>query len=133
VSPKPKAAKAGPAKQITEIDSLGPLNASNADDALDALNIVTGAYKGIIYKHPEKRYKFAHAAYEERRLPEMLEEHKGGIRLGSIKQMIHKEFQKSEENPYNRVGNVRYNATKDEIALEKEAQMEEIEARLGGM
>ena len=109
---------------------MGSLNASNADDALDALTIVTGAYKGTIDRHPEKRYKAAYTAYEERRLPEMREEHKG-LRFGQMKELIYKEFQKSDENPFNRVGIVRYNATKDEIALAKRHEAGGIETRLG--
>jgi len=49
-----------------------------------------------------------------------------------MKELIKKEFEKSEENPFNQVGNVRYDATKDEIALAKKAEMEKIESRLGG-
>ncbi|PUU79982.1 hypothetical protein B9Z19DRAFT_1124404 [Tuber borchii] len=129
---KPKATKAGPAKRTKGIDSaLGSLNASNVDDALDALTLATGADKGTIDRHPERRYKAAYAAYEERRLPEVREEHKG-LRLGQMKELIKKEFEKSEENPFNQVSNVRYDATKDEIALAKKVEMEKIEARLGG-
>ncbi|RPA92693.1 DUF1014-domain-containing protein [Choiromyces venosus 120613-1] len=129
---KPKPMKTGPAERTGVIDSaLGSLSVSNVDDALDALTLATGAGKNTIDKHPERRLKAAHAAYEERRLPEVREEHKG-LRRGSMKQLIWKEFKKSEENPFNRVGKVRYNTTKDEIALAKKAEMDKIEARLGG-
>ncbi|PWW74092.1 DUF1014-domain-containing protein [Tuber magnatum] len=129
---KPKPTKTGPAKRTRGIDAaLGSLNASNIDDALDALTLATGAEKGTIDRHPEKRYKAAYAAYEERRLPEVREEHKG-LRLGQMKELIRKEFEKSEENPFNHVGNVSYNAPKPEIALAKKTEMEKIEARLGG-
>ena len=110
---------------------MGSLNASNVDDALDALTLATGTDKGTVDRHPERRYKAAYAAYEERRLPEVREEHKG-LRLGQMKELIKKEFEKSEENPFNQVSNVRYDATKDEIALAKKVEMEKIEARLGG-
>ncbi|RPA92694.1 DUF1014-domain-containing protein [Choiromyces venosus 120613-1] len=129
---KPKPMKTGPAKRTRGIDSaLGSLSASNVDDALDALTLATGADKSTIDRHPEKRFKAAYAVYEERRLPEVREEHKG-LRLGQMKELIKKEFEKSEENPFNQVGNVHYNATRDEIALAKKAEMDKIEARLGG-
>ncbi|CUS08594.1 unnamed protein product [Tuber aestivum] len=129
---KPQATKTGPVKRTRGISpAFGSLNASNIDDALDALTLATGSEKGTVDRHPEKRYKAAYAAYEERRLPEVREEYKG-LRLGQMKELVRKEFEKSEENPFNQVGNVPYNATKGDIALAKQTEMEMIETRLGG-
>lgn len=53
-------------------------------------------------KHPEKRMKAAYTAYEERRLKELKLENPS-LRLSQLKQMIFKEWQKSPENPLNKV------------------------------
>ncbi|KAK9458923.1 uncharacterized protein V1516DRAFT_681530, partial [Lipomyces oligophaga] len=109
------------------------LNASNIDDALDALSI-SGAGAGSkgakdgVERHPERRYKAALLAYEERRLPEVKEEHKG-LRLNQMKDLIKKEFDKSEENPFNQV-TVRHNATRDEITAVKQGIKNATERRL---
>ena len=75
------------------------LNASNIDDALDALSL-TVAGEGEdrktlagIDRHPERRQKAALAAFEEKRLPELRNEHPG-LRLQQYKDLIYKEFQK---------------------------------------
>ena len=82
------------------ITPTGPaLAASNIDDALDALILTTGgdaedkkAVAGID-RHPERRQKAALAAYEDKRLPELKQEHPG-LRLQQYKDLIYKEFQK---------------------------------------
>lgn len=53
-------------------------------------------------KHPEKRMKAAYTAYEERRLAELKLEHPS-LRLSQLKQMIFKEWQKSPDNPLNKL------------------------------
>jgi hypothetical protein len=75
------------------------LSATNIDDALDALTLTTGgegeerkAVAGID-RHPERRQKAALAAFEDKRLPEMRQEHPG-LRLQQYKDLIYKEFQK---------------------------------------
>lgn len=75
------------------------LTATNIDDALDALSLTQGgegeerkALAGID-RHPERRQKAALAAFEDRRLPELREEHPG-LRLQQYKDIIYKEFQK---------------------------------------
>jgi hypothetical protein len=76
------------------------LAASNIDDALDALSLAQGggergerkALAGID-RHPEKRLKAALAAFEDRRLPELRQEHPG-LRLQQYKDILYKEFQK---------------------------------------
>lgn len=82
-------------------------------------------------RHPERRFKAAYAAYEERRLPELREEHKG-LRLGQMKELIKKEFEKSPENPFNQTGIISYDATRDEIATKKKEEQVRLEARLVG-
>ncbi|KAK7202887.1 hypothetical protein BZA70DRAFT_260783 [Myxozyma melibiosi] len=113
------------------------LNASNIDDALDALSISTGSGpvaakgpNGGVERHPERRYKAALLAYEERRLPEVKEEFKG-LRQNQMKDLIKKEFDKSELNPFNQV-TVAHNATQDEVKALKGNLKEATEKRLAG-
>lgn len=88
--------------------------------------------KATVDRHPERRFKAAYAAYEERRLPELREEHKG-LRLGQMKELIKKEFEKSPENPFNQAGIISYDATRDEIEAKKKEEHEKVEARLAGV
>ena len=68
--------------------------------------------------------------FEERRLKEMETDGSGqGLRLNQKKERIKKEFEKSEENPFNQA-NVRYDATKEEVKGLKEAEKAKIEMRL---
>ncbi len=84
-----------------------------------------------IDKHPERRFKAAYAAFEERRLKEMEEDGSGqGLRQNQKKDKIRKEFEKSEENPFNLVS-ARYDASKDEVKELREQEKQKIEARLG--
>ncbi|KAK9368544.1 hypothetical protein V1509DRAFT_623224 [Lipomyces kononenkoae] len=117
---------------LSNKDSIA-LSASNIDDALDALSISgvggsKGGPNGGIERHPERRYKAALAAYEERRLPIVKEEHKG-LRLNQMKELIKKEFDKSEENPFNQV-TVKHNATQTEIREVKQQVKDQTERRL---
>lgn len=138
-----KASKTAPKKtnrgldlsQLDDDTSNTPANALNAtgiDNALDALSLTTGGSDSAkIDKHPERRFKAAFAAYEERRLAEM--EHDGsgqGLRQNQKRERIRKEFEKSEENPFNQVS-ARYDASKDELRELREAEKAKIEARLG--
>ncbi len=52
-----------------------------------------------------------------------------GLRQNQKREKIRKEFEKSEENPFNQVS-ARYDASKDELKQLKEAEREKIEARL---
>lgn len=98
------------------------LSASGLDDALAALAL-TGKEGGVaskdIDRHPERRVKAAFNAFEARRLPEMRKENPG-LRLQQIKNLLFKEFQKSDENPMNQDTNVSYNATSSEIKDKKQ-------------
>ena len=105
------------------------LNASGIDNALDALTL-TGSSDMKLDRHPERRYAAAYKAYEERRLPEVKTEHPG-LRRNQQIELIRKEFERSEENPFNQQGNVRYDASKEELAEAKRAHSEGIEKRLG--
>lgn len=53
-------------------------------------------------KHPERRMKAAYAAFEAANLPRLKEENPS-LRLSQLKQMLHKEWQKSPENPLNQI------------------------------
>ena len=137
--PAPKNNKTAVKKSVKTLDlsqfddepkAAGALNASGIDNALDALTITsdTGAK---IDKHPERRFKAAFAAFEERRLKEMDEDGSGqGLRQNQKREKIRKEFEKSEDNPFNQVS-AKYDATKDDLKELREAEKNKIEARLG--
>ncbi|KAJ0354862.1 hypothetical protein COL154_002108 [Colletotrichum chrysophilum] len=110
--------------------SLAALNASGIDNALDALSL-TGSSDAKVDRHPERRFKAAYAAFEERRLSEMDEDGSGkGLRLQQRKDKIRKEFEKSPENPFNQV-NARFDSSKEELAQLKANEKSKIENRLG--
>lgn len=106
----------------------GSLNASGIDNALDALDL-TSKDTSKVEKHPERRFKAAFAAFEARRLPE-IEEENPGLRRQQRIDLCRKEFEKSEENPFNQV-HVKVNATKEEIAQMRDQERTKTEARLG--
>lgn len=103
------------------------LNASGIDNALDALSL-TAKDSSKIDRHPERRYKAAYAAYEARRLPE-IEKENPGLRRNQRVELCKKEFDKSEENPFNQV-HVAFDATREEVAAAREAERRKVEARL---
>lgn len=119
---KVAAKRTGKIDDFLDFDSAAPeLSASGLDDALAALAL-TGKGGGVtdkdIDKHPERRMKAAYAAFEERRLPELKKE-QPGLRLQQMKNILFKEFKKSDENPMNQDTNVNYNATRDEMEQKK--------------
>jgi predicted flap endonuclease-1-like 5' DNA nuclease len=120
---------------LSQLDDEGPksataLNATGIDNALDALSLTTND-AAKVDKHPERRFKAAFAAYEERRLKEMDEDGSGqGLRQNQKREKIRKEFEKHEDNPFNQVS-ARYDASKDEIKELREQEKRKIEARLG--
>ncbi|KAL2060921.1 hypothetical protein VTL71DRAFT_8973 [Oculimacula yallundae] len=106
------------------------LNATGIDNALDALDL-TADSSAKIDKHPERRFKAAFAAFEERRLKEMESDGSGqGLRQNQKRERIRKEFEKSEDNPFNQVS-ARYDASKDDIKELREQEKAKIESRLG--
>ncbi|KAJ5786735.1 Coiled-coil domain-containing protein [Penicillium pulvis] len=104
------------------------LNASGIDNALDALSL-TSKESTKVERHPERRFKAAYAAFEARRLPE-IEEENPGLRRQQRMDLCRKEFEKSEENPFNQV-HVAVNASKEEIAAVREQERGKTERRLG--
>ncbi|CCC06858.1 hypothetical protein SMACR_00884 [Sordaria macrospora] len=112
--------------------SLAALNASGIDNALDALSLATtGSAVDKIDRHPERRFKAALAAFEERRLAEMEKDGSGqGLRQNQKKERIRKEFEKHPDNPFNQV-TARYDASREELAQLKEQERVKIESRLG--
>jgi hypothetical protein len=120
---------------LSQLDNEEPksataLNATGIDNALDALSL-TANDAAKVDKHPERRFKAAFAAYEERRLKEMDEDGSGqGLRQNQKREKIRKEFEKHEDNPFNQVS-ARYDASKDEIKELREQEKRKIEARLG--
>jgi hypothetical protein len=105
------------------------INASGIDNALDALSLTTDPNSQKIERHPERRFKAAYKAFEERRLPEIEVEHPG-LRKNQRIELCKKEFEKSEENPFNQAGIVRYDAEKEEVAEQKRKIREGVENRL---
>lgn len=106
------------------------LNASGIDNALDALAITADSNDTKLERHPERRFKAAYAKFEERRLPEIEQEHPG-LRKNQRVEICRKEFERSPENPFNQAGNVRYDASKEELAFEKQRIRSDVENRLG--
>jgi len=119
---------------LSQLDEDAPkataLNATGIDNALDALSL-TADSAAKIDRHPERRFKAAFAAYEERRLKEMESDGSGqGLRQNQKREKIRKEFEKSEENPFNQAS-ARYDASKEELKELREQEKSKIEARLG--
>jgi len=117
--------------QPKEVESF---SASGIDNALDLLEVVTakmdkasvGAQASKIEQHPERRFKPALEAYQERELPNVRKDHPG-LRLQQYKELLYKQFQKSPENPYNQT-TVSYDAPKEvkiEALNRKKAEIEE--------
>ncbi len=116
---------------LSQLDDDQPaaLNASGIDNALDALSL-TGKSNDKIERHPEKRFKAAYAAFEEKRLAEMdADGTSKGLRLNQRKERIHKEFEKSPENPFNQA-NAEYNAAQDQLEEIRNEERTKIESRL---
>ncbi|OQD78222.1 hypothetical protein PENDEC_c001G00552 [Penicillium decumbens] len=104
------------------------LNASGIENALDALSL-TNKDTSKVERHPERRFKAAYAAFEARRMPEIEQEHPG-LRRQQRMDLCRKEFEKSEENPFNQV-HVKVNATREDIAQVRSQERTKTEARLG--
>ncbi|KAI7899473.1 uncharacterized protein BX663DRAFT_460101 [Cokeromyces recurvatus] len=67
-----------------------------------------------IEKHPERRFKNALKAFEERELKNFRAQYPG-LRLSQLKEIMYKEFQKSPENPFNQSNVYSYNTSLEEI------------------
>lgn len=136
-----KTAAAAPSRglDLSQLDDAGPadqkltaISATGIDNALDALSLDGGATgSSAVDRHPERRFKAAFAAFEERRLAEMDDDGTSkGLRLNQRKDKIRKEFEKSPDNPFNQVS-ARYDTSKAELAQIKEQEKAKIEKRLG--
>ncbi|PLN83456.1 hypothetical protein BDW42DRAFT_164948 [Aspergillus taichungensis] len=116
---------------LSQLDDDGrkgsALNATGIDNALDALSL-TNKDTSKIDRHPERRYKAAYAAYEARRMPE-IEQENPGLRRNQRMELCRKEFEKSDENPFNQA-HVAFDATREEIAGVREAERKKVEGRL---
>lgn len=116
-----------------EIESY---SATGIDNALDLLEVVTakmdkasvGSQAAGLEKHPERRFKAAYEAYEQRELPNARADHPG-LRLQQYKELLFKQFQKAPENPFNQT-TVSYDATKEERVDALTSKRTETENRL---
>ncbi|KAI9484906.1 hypothetical protein BDB00DRAFT_852771 [Zychaea mexicana] len=137
---KPKGADKAAAKKAAKVDAAGharrtipEFSASNIDDALDLLTLSDDKKGPVsnkdIERHPERRFKAALAAYEERELPRFKKENPG-LRLSQLKEIIFKEFKKSPENPFNQANIMSYNATSEDARSLKDQRRDEVENRL---
>ncbi|KAJ6256370.1 hypothetical protein Dda_8870 [Drechslerella dactyloides] len=107
------------------------LNASGIDDALDALSLTASSSSTAVDRHPERRFKAAYTAFENRRLLEGRADGTwDGLRLQQVKDRIRKEFEKSDENPFNQT-TVAFDASRAEIAAVRAQERDKIEKRLG--
>ncbi|KAF7323471.1 hypothetical protein HMN09_00128100 [Mycena chlorophos] len=108
--------------------------ATGIDNALDLLEVVNaktdkasvGQAAAGLERHPERRFKAAFEAYQDRELPKIREEHPG-LRLQQYKDLLFKNFQKSPENPFNQTV-VAYDASKEDkvdALKQKKAQVEQ--------
>ncbi|KAF9063688.1 hypothetical protein BDP27DRAFT_1270694 [Rhodocollybia butyracea] len=117
----------------TEVESF---SATGIDNAIDLLEVVTakmdkasvGTQAAGIERHPERRFKAAFEAYQERELPGMKQEHPG-LRLQQYKDLLYKQFQKSPDNPFNQT-TVSYDATKEDKIHALNAKKTQVEDRL---
>lgn len=133
---KKTAQKKAPASKGLDLGQLegeetkrGALNATGIENAIDALGLTSSSgANDKIDKHPERRFKAAYAAYEERRLDEMKDER--GLRRQQKIDQIRKEFEKSPDNPFNQGLVGRFDMTKEEARELREQKRDETEARL---
>ncbi|KAG9081130.1 hypothetical protein FRC06_005803 [Ceratobasidium sp. 370] len=125
-----------PEPQKPEEELVQSFAATGIDDALDLLEVVNaktdkasvGQQAAGIERHPERRFKAALEAYQERELPRIKDE-RPGLRLNQYKDLLYKEFQKSPDNPFNQTL-ASYDATKEERAEALSKRKKELEDRL---
>ncbi|KAF4578349.1 hypothetical protein EYR36_000156 [Pleurotus pulmonarius] len=109
-----------PEKDAAPPEEVESYAATGIDNALDLLEVVTaktdkasvGQQAASIERHPERRFKAAFEAYQEREMPNVRKEHPG-LRLQQYKELLFKQFQKSPENPFNQA-TISYDASKEE-------------------
>ncbi|KAG2748334.1 DUF1014-domain-containing protein [Suillus brevipes Sb2] len=111
-----------------EIESYA---ATGIDNALDLLEVVTAKMdKASVGQQAAggNLHDAAFEAYKERELPKLKEEHPG-LRLQQYQDLLHKQFQKSPENPFNQV-TIAYDATKDEKLQSLKEKQDAVQKRL---
>ncbi|KAI1302847.1 hypothetical protein EDD11_005471 [Mortierella claussenii] len=125
----------------SEVKPVEEFSASNIDDALDLLTLTGSSTGGSgqaptttgkgkdVDRHPERRFKAAFAAYLDRELPILKQEHPG-LRQNQMHDMLYKQFQKSPENPFNQANVLAYDANKQEEREHVDARKQEIANRL---
>lgn len=90
------------------------LAASGIENAIDALGLVTGATSNTaIDRHPERRFKAALLAFQEERMPSLIEE-TPGLRRRQRLELIYKEFTRSDRNPLNQP-NAEFDSSKEDL------------------
>jgi hypothetical protein len=100
-----------------KVESFTATGIEGALALLEVVNAKTdkaavGAQAAGIERHPERRFKAAFEAYQERELPRAKQEYPG-LRLAQYKDLLFKQFQKSPENPFNQTL-VAYDASQEE-------------------
>ena len=78
--------------------------------------------------HPERRFKAAYTQFEARRLEEMKDEK--GLRRQQKVERIRKEFEKSDENPFNQALIGTYDMSREDKAELRDKERERVEGRL---
>ncbi|KLO11705.1 DUF1014-domain-containing protein [Schizopora paradoxa] len=130
---KSESASTGTRTPVEEVESF---SARGIDGALELMDVVTAkgdkesrsqAAAGL-EKHPERRFKAAFAAYEERELPKLKEDHPG-LRKNQYNELLYKNFKKSPDNPFNQAS-VAFDASKEEKLEVLKQKQEEVEERL---
>ena len=87
--------------KIVEVDNRNAttdIDAQSVEAALSALSVDDAP----VDKHPEKRRRALHQAFEERELPQMRQDYPG-LKLSQYKEKIFEMWKKSPENPANQV------------------------------
>ncbi|KZT36340.1 DUF1014-domain-containing protein [Sistotremastrum suecicum HHB10207 ss-3] len=136
---KEKEVPAGPAISSSADDEhklVESFAATGIDDALDLLTVINakadkasvGQAAAGLERHPERRFKAAFEAYQERELPIIKKDHPG-LRLNQYKDLLFKQFQKSPDNPFNQVV-VDYNASKEDKVSALKGQRDTVAERL---
>lgn len=96
--PKPAAPKVEPLEENFNRLMADVHVASTVDQAISLLKVKDSEDD----RHPEKRLKAAFKAYEEAQLP-VVKSQNPSLKLSQLKQIIFKEWQKSPENPLNKI------------------------------
>lgn len=95
----------------TPVETLSARGIENALDLLDLTSKGTAATNADkLDRHPERRVKAGFTAFEEYQMP-ILKAENPSLRLSQLKQMIHKLWLKSPDNPLNQA-HIAYNTSR---------------------